>query len=121
MSDFKPIVSSLLIIFVLGIILNVTVAPFVDATDVQGDSVLSGLVVFIANGVTIDPPILGSINISPVTWLWFDINPVTDFIVEQLIILTYIPNVIALPIFIIIIMAFGFIFINIIKDLIPFT
>lgn len=115
MSNFKPILVTVLCIFVVGLFLNIFISPFVDSTGVVEDSILEGFIDFIEDGWTISIPVIGEITMSPVTWFWFGIDAVTDFVVEQLTLLTYIPDTIALILIIIGILAMAFSVVTIIR------
>lgn len=121
MVSFKPILLSLALLFIIGAFLNLTIGSQVDVSSPSNDSVLAGFSNFVENGVLIDVPVLGNITFSPVTWLWLGFDSVTDFMVEQINLFTYLPDKLAIPIFVLIILAFGFVIIMIIKDLVPFT
>lgn len=122
MGEYKPIIFGVLLICLLGLVLNVFISPFVDNTAVNSGSILSGFINFVENGFTISVPFLSSIfsslsevHISPVTWLWLGISPVTDFVVEQLTLMTYIPNIILIPILIIILVGFAYSLVTIVR------
>lgn len=121
MTSFKPILGTLILVFGLGLILNVFVSPFVDTTEPQVNSSLEGLVGFVEDGFYFDLPILGNETINPATWLWLGHDATTDFVVEQLTLMTYIPDAILVPLMIILLIALIYSFVIIIKDLVPFT
>jgi hypothetical protein len=109
MADFKPLIVVLLILFVIGIFLNVFIVPFTNADDPNPDSVLYGTINLIENGISINDntmwcaivPLLCVIHVRPINILWFGIDWITDFIVDDLTALSYIPNIIIAPFMII--------------------
>lgn len=66
-------------------------------------------------------PVLGNMTFSPVTWLWLGISPVTNWVVDSLTTLTYIPDIFAVPIVILITLSVLFVVIFLISNLVPFT
>lgn len=122
MGEYKPLIFGVLLICLLGLILNVFISPFVDSTSVQSGSILYGFTNFVENGWSVNVPFLssifsniGTITLSPVTWLWLGINSVTDFVVGQLTLMTYIPNIILIPIVFIILIGFAYSLVTIIR------
>lgn len=92
MGNNKPLIASVILILILGLVLNVFVSPFIDNPTIQEDSLIEGLINTIDNGVTLTLPIVGEFTINLVSIFWLGLDSVTDFIVEQLTLLTYIPN-----------------------------
>lgn len=101
MADFKPILITLLAIFLLAGALNLFVSPFVEVVEVQNDSVLSSFVNFIENGFTINIPVIEDWEINPINWLFLGSSGIKSFFVEQLTLLTYIPDYFLIPLLII--------------------
>lgn len=109
MGDYKPILFVLLFIFILGGVLNLVISPIYDVTTPDNSSLMYDAIDFIENGFGIGTtgildivfPDLEIITISPVTWLWFGNDKVTSFVVDQLTLMTYIPNSVLIPILII--------------------
>lgn len=108
MANFKPFLIMLVVVFILGAFLNIFVAPFHDYTEQTGDSILLDVADFIEDGVCIDLPLISEFCFSPVTILWAGIGAVTDFMVEQLTLLSYIPDIISIPILILLVLSLAY-------------
>lgn len=119
MASFKPLLFTLVLILTIGAILNLTVGNHVDLTSPASGSVLEGFSNFMENGwaLSITVPIFGSIDttINPVSWLWLGINSVDDFMVEQINLLSYLPDALSLPLLIVSILAFAFSILTLIR------
>lgn len=109
MADFKPILYVFLFIFIFGFILNIFVAPFVPLNEVVEGSAMAVIIDFVEDGVSLTLggvlslvfPDIEIVNISPVTWFWFGLDFVTDFVIEQLTLMSYIPDSILIPLIVI--------------------
>lgn len=119
--DFKPMLIVLGILIVLTIFLNVFISPFVSSAGVSTNSSLEGFINFIDNGFSFQLPILGNITFSPVTWFWLGIDPITDWVVDSLVVISYLPDMFAVPLVILISLSFLFVVISLISGLVPFT
>lgn len=112
MASFKPLLLTLGILFLVGAVLNLTIGNFQDISSPASGSILEGFSDFMENGweFQITVPIFGSIDssINPITWLWLSIDAVDDFMVEQINLLSYLPDALALPLLVFFILAFGF-------------
>lgn len=112
MADLRPILICVLGIFLIAGFLNFFISPFVSASTPSPDSILYSFSNFIENGVdlNIPVPVFGTIDFTfnPITMLWLGIDGITDFIVEQLNLLSYLPDVIIIPYMIIVVLVFGF-------------
>ena len=112
MANFKPLLGTLVFILFIGLVLNVFVAPFVDASDPVSESVLEGFSGFVENGLTINVPVVGELSFNI-----FGIfgSSAQDYLVEQINIMTYIPDAIALIILILSIAGLVFSVVTIIR------
>ena len=119
MADFKPLLISFLVIFLIGAFLNFFISPFVDSSTPESESVLAGFSSLVQDGVTLEIPIpiFGTIDMSfnPITFFWLGIDGVTDFMVEQINLLSHLPDIIVIPMFVLIILAIGFSIITIVR------
>ena len=112
--DYKPLLYTVGFLLILGLSLNVFVAPFVSTSSVDSDSMLDGFINFVENGYDIS--FLGSsTTISPVTWLWLGIDGVTNKVVEQLELLTYIPDGVLSIIIILMILSLAYTVVSLIR------
>lgn len=103
MSNYKPLIISLLVLFVFGIIINLTVSPFADTTQISEDSVLNSA--FYENNIDfiVNPKVIDFID----TGLIFDIPIFNLFVIvpetarttisQQFIIMSYVPNFLLVP------------------------
>jgi hypothetical protein len=99
MGDYTPLYISLGIIFIIGFIIPLSIGEFVDNSQPNPNSYVSSISDFVDTGFTIS--IFGFFS--------FDINPFSlfgngfkSFLVSQLNAFSYIPNVISIPLLIII-------------------
>lgn len=116
MSNFKPLLATALFILVIGFFLNVFIAPHLDTTEPVTGSVLANFSNHVENGWEVTSvPVIGTITVNPVSWLWLGIDGVTDFMVEQLNILTYIPDTIALVIIVLSILGLAYSVVTLIR------
>lgn len=119
--DFKPILFVTLTLVLIGFFMGIFVNPHFSSVDPNPSSALYGLVDFVENGVSYDLPVLGTISFNPASWLWLGIDAVTDYFVDTLTSLTYLPNVLSIPLVVLLVIAFIFVVISLISGLIPFT
>lgn len=119
MADFKPLLLFLLVFFTIGAFLNLAVSPFVDTTTPDPDSGLAGLSDFVSNGwaVNITVPVFGTISttFNPASWLWFGIDSIGDFVIEQLNLLTYLPDELVIPMIILFIVSISYVILTLIR------
>lgn len=119
MADFKPLLIVFVSFFLIGAFLNLFIAPHLDLTSPSPNSVLYSFSDFIENGVDVDisVPIFGDIDFSfsPVTWFWLGIDSVTDFIVEQINLLSYLPDVFVIPFLVVCILVFSWSIVTIVR------
>lgn len=108
MGNFKPLLATVLFILIVGFFLNIFISPYVDTTSPVSGSILANFSSSIENGWSINLPIIGSVSANPVSWLWLGIDGVTDFIVEQLNIMAYLSNSIAMIIIILSILGLAY-------------
>lgn len=112
MSNFNPLLYSLLILFGLGIIFGLIGTSFNLETNGNGD-LLDNLADNIDTGFDVTIPFSGSVNINP-----FNLLPtvIKDFIVSSVLALSYIPTLILIPLAIILFLAITF---GVIKIVLP--
>lgn len=115
MGDYKPVLYSVGFLLVIGLVLNIFVAPFIDTDTVVTDSILDGFIDFVENGFNITIPVVGEFSVSPVTWLWLGIDSVTDKVVDQLELMTYIPDSILSIIIILMILSLAYTVVTLIR------
>lgn len=103
--DYYPIYISLALIFILGGIIPLIVNSFVDVDIPRNDSTIEPIVTFLTDGVnvTVEIPFLPDFNFD-FDPLFFFPDSIQDFIDQQLIAITYIPDYISIPIGIFIIL-----------------
>lgn len=119
MADLKPLLIVVTSFFLIGAFLNFFIAPHLDLTSPSNESVLYGLSNALEYNVTIGftIPIFGEIGVTiePVTWFWLGIDPVTDFLVEQVNLLSYVPDVFVVPFVVVCILVFGWSIVTLIR------
>lgn len=106
----KLFISTIFLILTLGLILNIVVAPFIDTPTIQDDSILSNGINFIAGDWSISILTL-TIDLNPLSW----VDSVQLFLVEQLTLLTYIPDSILSIIMVMFILSFTLYIIRLIR------
>lgn len=112
--DWLPLYISLGILFVLGGLIPILISGFVPDGEYNNEAFITPIRDFVENGIDIDLPLVPDITFSPFGWFGDDIQ---EYIVDKYNAFTYVPDLIAIPL--LIIMLIGF-FYTIIK-LLPFT
>jgi hypothetical protein len=83
------------LLFAVGFIVNIVVVPFAPIGEYNPDCVLTPLLNFVDDGITAG----GVTVVNPFNWLG---DGVHDFIVSQFSAFTFIPNIVSIPLLIII-------------------
>jgi hypothetical protein len=111
---WKLIIYPLVIILVIGLVLNITLQPFLDSgiyPNNANQTEMTQFNTFLTSGleVTIDIPLLG--EWTPVIPSPVQLVPtfMRDFLSEQITILAYLPTVILIPLMIIFSVAFAYV------------
>lgn len=119
MANIKPLLYICTIVFLVAIFLEIVVSPFVDTSEPNNESLLYYASDFVENGVSLNftIPIFGTLDFgfSPVTWLWLGIDSVTEIFVDYINLLTYVPDVVTIPLMIITILIFGFTIVTLVR------
>ena len=106
---FKPILFSVILVLVLGTFLTLFVAPFVDTNDPNENSSIYFVADFFDNGISIswDVPIFGEIStqFDPIGIFFSESNSIRIFIVDKINLMTYIPDVVIIPLMILVLMS----------------
>jgi hypothetical protein len=119
MAEFKYLALIFISVFLLAALLNLAVAPYSGSLSPNNESILYGFAGFVENGtsVYIDVPVFGEIDFSfnPVSMLWLGFDGITDFMVTQINLLTYVPDSIIIPLIAFFIAIFGFVIFTLIR------
>jgi hypothetical protein len=117
MANIKLFIVCFLALFMIGGFLNTFVSPFVDSTQPMNGSVLYGVTNFMENGMTVSLPFLSWINIPiyPLTWFWLGIPAITDYVVKELVLMSYLPDGLVLSIFSVIAIILGLTIVTIVR------
>lgn len=97
--NYGALVLALGLLFVVAFIVNVVIVPFVPVGEYNQDSIISPMIDFMNDGITV-----GGITIlNPFNWLGADVKA---FIIAQFSAFSYIPNIVSIPLLILIIVLF---------------
>jgi hypothetical protein len=94
MADYKPMMYFLIIAFIVGGFVPLTVSSFIDTQKSDNSSLISPLTNIITQGFSINLPVVTDIHIDFFFWLP---NTFHDFLNKQINAFTYLPDWMSIP------------------------
>lgn len=122
MATFKPLLLFMVTLVTVFLFTNLIIAPIYDLSKVNPTGASKVMTDVISNGWSLNLPLLNeTATIKPVSWFYLGSETVETFLVDQLTYIGIMPNIIQIPIFVILFGSLGWSIIIIVKDIIPFT
>lgn len=98
MSNYVPLYVFLICLLVVGVGLPLFIGPFVDVSSYDSDSIIAPFITFLDQGLSISFFGLGSFDLNVFFWLP---QFAKDYMLNYLNTFSYIPNVLAVPLMLI--------------------
>lgn len=122
MANFKYVLACVVSVLLIGVVLNLFIAPFVDTSEPAENSTLEGFATFVDEGINvslIELPLIGEIgfNFDPTEYIMLGITEANDFVIQQVNLLTYLPDMFVLAFVVVIILVFGYLIIAILRGI----
>lgn len=117
MSEGNPLIISLIFLFTIGLILPLSISPFIEPQSYNHESIISPIVTFITLGIPTPNSIesilgLGDGHTDVLGWLP---SIIKQFIISQFSAFTYIPDLLAVPLIILFTISFGYTILKLIR------
>lgn len=103
MGEWTPIYISMVLLIFIGVILPMTISPFVDGDGVNSDSFIYPITNIVKNGFDVNLFWVFDTTIDPFSWFG---DGFKDVIYDYLSVFSHIPSVLSVPLLIFIILGF---------------